>query len=148
MKNIFIVAHSEASHHPEGIVGGWFDSDLTELGARHADDIAKALSRRLRGTSVEIFSADLRRARRTAEVIGNSLNTSLTIDPDLREKSLGEAEGKPQAWLRERTIPLPEFGERLRHTRLNAPVLRILAIGVDELVVRAHLADLPVRSTR
>jgi len=115
VNNIFIVAHPEASHHPEGIVGGWFDSDLTERGARHADDIAKALSRRLRGTSVEIFSSDLRRARRTAEVIGNSLNTSLTIDPDLREKSFGEAEGKPQAWLMERTIPLPEFGERLRH---------------------------------
>jgi len=51
VKNIFIVAHPEASHHPEGIVGGWFDSDLTERGARHADDIAKALSRRLRATA-------------------------------------------------------------------------------------------------
>jgi probable phosphoglycerate mutase len=37
------------------------------------------------------------------------------IDRDLREKSYGEAEGKPQSWLRERAVPLPEVGERLRH---------------------------------
>ncbi len=115
MKDIFVVAHPEATHHLEGLVGGWFDSDLTERGTRHANDIAGALSRRLRGTHVHIWSSDLRRARRTAEVIGHSLDASLTIDRDLREKSFGEAEGKPQAWLRERIIPLPESGDRLRH---------------------------------
>ncbi len=49
MKNIFVVAHPEASHHRDGLVGGWFDSDLTERGVRHADNIADALLQRLRG---------------------------------------------------------------------------------------------------
>jgi probable phosphoglycerate mutase len=57
----------------------------------------------------------LLRARHTAEIIATCLHTGVTTDPDLREKSFGEAEGKPQAWLRERRIPLPDKGERLRH---------------------------------
>lgn len=115
LKNIFVVAHPEASHHRDGLVGGWFDSDLTERGVRHADNIADALLQRLRGTEVQIRTSDLHRARRTAEIIGSRLGTTPKIDPDLREKSFGEAEGKPQQWLRERTIPLPEHGERLQH---------------------------------
>jgi len=115
MTSIYIVAHPEATHHIDGVVGGWFDSDLTERGVEQAEAIAESFAARLRGTTVESYSSDLRRARRTAGIIANSLNTGLTIDQDLREKSYGEAEGKPQSWLRERSIPLPEFGERLRH---------------------------------
>jgi|SRR5271165_6878140 len=115
MKEIYVVVHPEATHHFGGIVGGWFDSVLTQSGVGYAENIAESLARRLRGTTVEIFSSDLLRPRRTAYAIANRLNTSLTIDRDLREKSHGEAEGKPQSWLKERSIPLPEFGERLRH---------------------------------
>jgi probable phosphoglycerate mutase len=115
MKNILIVTHPEASHHTEGVVGGWFDSHLTERGARHAESIARAVSRRLDGKSAEIFSSDLLRARQTADVIGQALATGVTTDPNLREKSFGEAEGKPQSWLRARSIPMPDDGERLRH---------------------------------
>ena len=39
----------------------------------------------------------------------------VNLDADLREKSFGDAEGRSVAWLRERIIPIPEFGERLRH---------------------------------
>jgi probable phosphoglycerate mutase len=115
MKDIYIVTHPEATHHVDGVVGGWFDSDLTERGSIQAEAIAASLATRVRGTSVEIFSSDLLRSRRTAETIAKRLGASVTIDSDLREKSYGEAEGKDQSWLKERSIPLPEFGERLRH---------------------------------
>ncbi|WP_277212565.1 histidine phosphatase family protein [Isoptericola croceus] len=115
MRNIYVVAHPEASHHTDGVVGGWYDSELTERGKQHADSIAKALAATLDRSRAEIISSDLLRARQTAEVIASSLDTAVTLDPDLREKSFGEAEGKPQAWLRERSIPLPGEGERLNH---------------------------------
>lgn len=115
MKDIYIVTHPEATHHVDGVVGGWFDSDLTERGSIQAEAIAASLATRIRGTSVEVFSSDLLRSRRAAETIAKRLGTSVTIDRDLREKSYGEAEGKDQSWLKERSIPLPEFGERLRH---------------------------------
>jgi hypothetical protein len=30
IKDIHIVTHAEATHYVDGLVGGWFDSDLTE----------------------------------------------------------------------------------------------------------------------
>ncbi|WP_116952278.1 histidine phosphatase family protein [Jiangella endophytica] len=115
MKNIYVVTHPEATHHVDGLVGGWFDSDLTDRGARHARAIADVLEKRLGAAAVEVYASDLRRARRTSDVIVQRLAASLTVDPDLREKSYGEAGGKPQAWLDERFVPPPETGERMRH---------------------------------
>lgn len=112
---IYLVVHPEASHHVDGIVGGWFDSTLTERGVRQAHTIAATLAARLDGQDVEIRSSDLARTRHTAEVVGAALGVDPILDPDLREKSFGEAEGKPVDWLRAHGAPLPDHGERLRH---------------------------------
>lgn len=135
MKAIYIVAHPEASHHTAGVVGGWYDSVLTERGIRHARDIAQALTTRLDGKPVEILSSDLRRAKQTADMIGQALGTGVTTDRDLREKSFGEAEGKPQDWLRARDIPLPDNGERLHHDE-----------GVEGAETRWQLAERSYRA--
>ena len=42
MRNIYVVAHPEATHHVERVVGGWHDSKLTPAGARAAGTIAEA----------------------------------------------------------------------------------------------------------
>jgi probable phosphoglycerate mutase len=135
MRTIYIVTHPEASHHTEGTVGGWFDSHLTELGKKHAESVARSLASRLDGNTAVILSSDLLRARQTAEVIGNRLETGVALDADLREKSFGEAEGKPQAWLRERSIPLPDEGERLNH-----------AEGISGAETRRQLAERAYRA--
>ncbi|MEQ7125885.1 histidine phosphatase family protein [Actinopolymorpha sp. B11F2] len=137
MKNIYVVTHPEATHHVDGLVGGWFDSNLTERGMRQAESIAEALSERLGDADVETITSDLRRAQRTAEVIVKRIGGALKLDPDLREKSYGEAGGRPKAWLEERRIPIPEFGERLRHdegvdgaeTRMDLAVRAYAAMG-------------------
>lgn len=115
VKIIYVITHPQATHHRDGLVGGWFDSDLTDLGRRQADAIASALSLRLDGAEADIVSSDLRRARTTAEVIAARIGRKIELDTDLREKSYGEAEGRPKAWLSERQIPIPDHGERLRH---------------------------------
>lgn len=112
---MFIVTHPEAGHHVEGLVGGWYDSDLTQLGQRQADAVAAELERRLDDGAVGIITSDLLRARHTAEIISTRIGGDVRLDPDLREKSYGEAEGRPKTWLQERQIPLPAQGERLRH---------------------------------
>jgi probable phosphoglycerate mutase len=114
-KTIYLVTHPEATHHTDGLVGGWFDSDLTTRGVEQAGAIAESLVRRLDGATTEVLSSDLLRARRTAEVIANRLHVEVNLDANLREKSFGDAEGRSVAWLRERIVPIPEFGERLRH---------------------------------
>ncbi|XVU20690.1 histidine phosphatase family protein [Actinoplanes sp. CA-054009] len=133
---MYVVTHPEATHHVDGLVGGWFDSDLTGRGLAHAGQIADALAGRLPSDgAVEVFSSDLLRARRTAEVVAARLAARVVFDADLREKSFGEAGGRPKAWLEERFVPPPASGERLRHDE-GVP-------GAEtrwELAVRAYAA--------
>lgn len=115
MRHIYLVTHPEAQHHVDGIVGGWHDSDLTARGRLQAERIAEVLASRIGLQPVEIYSSDLRRASRTAERIARRFSVEVQTDARLRERSNGEADGRPQAWLAERRIPLPEYGDRLGH---------------------------------
>lgn len=97
-------------------------------------------------------SSDLRRAGRTADIVAARLGTEVIVDPALRERSYGEAGGRPQSWLDERFVPPPECGERLRHdqgiagaettwdlaTRAYAAVERIQQSAAEHVVVVSH----------
>lgn len=148
-----VVTHPEATHHVDGLVGGQFDSELTPRGERQAAAIAASLRDRVdRSAEVAITTSDLRRTRRTATIIGDALGVEPIPDPRLREKSYGEAGGKPQAWLDARFVPPPAVGDRLRHhediagseTRLAVAVrvyramTDLLTGDADELVVVTH----------
>jgi probable phosphoglycerate mutase len=116
VRTIYVVAHPEATHHVEGVVGGWHDSQLTPAGARAAASIAEALRSAIpEDARVELFSSDLQRALQTAKVVGDLLNVEPVVDRRLREKSYGEAEGRPQEWLRRRFVPPPAVGDRMEH---------------------------------
>lgn len=116
MKHLYVVAHPQSRHHIEGLVGGWYDSELTDLGLRQA----AAIGRRLRdlvpaGAPVEVHSSDLRRAAQTAEAIASAFGAQIGVTADLREISYGEAEGKPQTWLDARIVHPPRSGNRMDH---------------------------------
>lgn len=153
VRRVSVVTHPEATHHVDGLVGGQFDSDLTARGARHAEAIAPALRARVDPAArVAVVTSDLRRARRTAAAVGAALGVEPLLDARLREKSYGEAGGRPQAWLDARFVPPPAVGDRLRHddgapggeTRLDVAVrvyramTDLLARDDDELVVVTH----------
>lgn len=116
MRNIYVVTHPEATHHLDGLVGGWHESQLTAKGARAAASVAGELRSRIpESARVELYSSDLRRAAETARVVGERLEVDPVLDRRLREKSFGEAEGRPQAWLSERFRPPPVIGDRMGH---------------------------------
>ncbi|MEV0294753.1 histidine phosphatase family protein [Nocardia sp. NPDC050710] len=116
VRTLYVVTHPESTHHVDGLVGGWFDSPLTPAGLRDAASIAAALRARIpERAEVELYSSDLQRAEQAALVIGELLHVRPVLDPRLREKSYGEAEGRPQEWLRQRFVPPPAAGERMRH---------------------------------
>jgi 2,3-bisphosphoglycerate-dependent phosphoglycerate mutase len=115
MRHIYLVTHPEAQHHVDGIVGGWHDSDLTARGRLQAERIAEVLASRIGLQPVEVYSSDLSRASQAAERIARRFFVEVQTDARLRERSNGEADGRPQAWLAERRIPLPEYGDRLGH---------------------------------
>lgn len=116
MRTLHVVTHPEATHHVEGVVGGWYDSHLTPAGVSEAVSIARALRARIPdGADVELFSSDLQRTRQTAEEAAELLGVKPILDRRLREKSYGEAGGMPQEWLDRRFVPPPAVGERMDH---------------------------------
>ncbi|WJV44866.1 histidine phosphatase family protein [Streptomyces flavofungini] len=116
MRSIYVIAHPEATHHIEKVVGGWHDSDLTPAGLSAAGDIARALRADIsEGADVEVVTSDLRRAARTADAVGELFGVQPILDRRLREKSYGEAEGGPQEWLDRRFVPPPAEGDRMGH---------------------------------
>ncbi|MEV0698070.1 histidine phosphatase family protein [Saccharopolyspora sp. NPDC050389] len=116
MRWLYAVVHPEATHHVDGRVGGWFDSELTDLGRIHADAIATRLRELVPGGArSELHSSDLRRAVQTAKPIEVALESEAVLMADLREKSYGVAGGRRQEWFRERFVPPPGEGERLNH---------------------------------
>ncbi|ONF65183.1 histidine phosphatase family protein [Amycolatopsis keratiniphila] len=114
MRTVYVVTHPEATHHVDRLVGGWYDSELTPAGERAAAAVAESLRAKV-PDEVELYASDLRRTARTAELIGERLGVTPVLDRRLREKSYGEAGGKPQAWLDSRFVPPPAVGERLGH---------------------------------
>ncbi|WP_164716137.1 histidine phosphatase family protein [Streptomyces sp. WAC 06738] len=116
VRTLYVVTHPEATHHVEGVAGGWHDSRLTPTGVRAAASIAQRLRAQIPdGAEVDLFSSDLRRTRQTAQKVAELLGVKPILDHRLREKSYGEAEGRPQEWLDRRFVPPPAVGERMDH---------------------------------
>ncbi|MFC5146792.1 histidine phosphatase family protein [Streptomyces aureoversilis] len=143
MRSVYVVTHPEATHHVEGVVGGWHDSGLTPAGRRAAVSIARALRAAVPGgAGVELFSSDLRRTRETAEEVAGLLDVEPVLDRRLREKSYGEAEGRPQEWLDRRFVPPPAAGDRMGHhegvpgAETRAVFARRVYAAVDDILRR------------
>ncbi len=69
---------------------GSSDRDLSDVGLRQAEEIAA----RLRGETIHgIYSSDLKRARRTAEVISTHHSLPVVIEESIRELDHGQLEG-------------------------------------------------------
>jgi broad specificity phosphatase PhoE len=87
---IILIRHGETRWNAEGRYQGQADVPLNEKGVRQAELLAQGL--RASGIAA-IYSSDLSRASRTAEVIGQALGLKVQIDPGLREINQGEWEG-------------------------------------------------------
>lgn len=101
IKNIITIQHPESVHHTNGMIGSWTDWDLTEKGMQQAQNIAYNLKPEIENRVFSIYSSTLKRARQTAEIIGETLNIPPRQTDSLRERSLGKAIGKSVKWLKE-----------------------------------------------
>lgn len=150
MTTFFVVTHAEATHHVERRVGGWYDSELTPLGHRHAETIAGELRSRLEDTP-RIYTSDLKRALQTAEPIAQVFATEPLLRAELREASCGVAEGKAKLWLDEHIVLPPRDGNRLDHricegaetrrevaTRVYQFIDHLLKSAPDSVVIVTH----------
>ena len=101
MKTIITIQHTQSIHHTNGMVGSWTDWDLSELGIQQAKRIGEKLKAELAGREFVMYSSDLKRAKQTAENVGEYLGISPVLRTELRERNLGRCCGKSVKWLRE-----------------------------------------------
>lgn len=93
---IYIVRHGESEGNVNKIVSGHTDHNLTPLGVEQATNLGKRF-----GTITfdRVFSSDLIRAKRTAELITLNRNLAIETSRALRERDYGDLEGKTSAEL-------------------------------------------------
>lgn len=102
MKRIITIQHCQSEQHINGMMGGWNDWELTELGFEQARRIGERLGAELEGESVKIYSSDLKRAAHTAAPLAKRLGLEVEYRKELREKDFGPAVmGRSKEWYRE-----------------------------------------------
>lgn len=95
MKNqyctLYVVRHGETDWNKKGIIQGHSNVDLNEMGKRQA----RKLANQLKHIDFDaVFSSDLLRAKKTAEVISSKRKLAIKTARVLRERSWGRLEGK------------------------------------------------------
>ncbi len=87
---LYIVRHGQTDANANGIVQGWLDTELNEVGIAQAIEVAKNFSHHID----VIYSSDLKRAIKTAEKFrDHHKKMPYFEDPRLREQNFGEAAG-------------------------------------------------------
>lgn len=91
---IYIVRHGETDYNINHITQGHTDSHLTENGINQAQKIAQIF----KDIKFDIvFSSDLSRAQRTAEIITEDRGLTVNTSKLLRERSYGQYDGRPSS---------------------------------------------------
>ena len=89
-RRVVLLRHGRTAHNATGRIQGQLDVDLDDVGRAQALADAEALAE---ATPYAVVSSDLARARDTATPLADRSGVSLTLDPRLREISLGEWQG-------------------------------------------------------
>ncbi len=86
-----LIRHGQTAENIAGRLQGHFDSKLDDTGIMQA----RAAAERLATEKADvIYSSDLQRARKTAEIIAGKMGLEVNPMPELREWKLGELEGR------------------------------------------------------
>jgi probable phosphoglycerate mutase len=89
-RRVVLLRHGRTAHNATGRIQGQLDVDLDDVGRAQALAVADAL---VEATPYAVVSSDLARAKDTAMPLADRSGVSLTLDPRLREISLGEWQG-------------------------------------------------------
>ncbi|MFW5747064.1 MAG: histidine phosphatase family protein [Nanoarchaeota archaeon] len=80
---IYLIRHGQSTSDIENRYGGSYDDDLTDVGRQQAAACANELSQ----CGIEkLYSSPFKRARQTAEIIGEKLGQDIINVPDMRER--------------------------------------------------------------
>jgi len=100
MLKLYLIRHGETDWNAEGRIQGHSDIELNERGLEQARCLAARMPEE--GSFDAIYASPLRRAYRTAELVGHALKMPIVADARLLERSLGQLEGLTLAEIREK----------------------------------------------
>ncbi len=90
LTRLFLIRHGQVENHHEFRYNGHHDVDITELGVEQMNNLAGFL--KLEPVSA-IYSSDLQRSYKGAEIIGGAIDKNPVSSSALRELYLGRWEG-------------------------------------------------------
>ena len=93
-KSIIFVRHGESEGNVAGYIQGITDVPLTANGEKQAKNLAARIKKEHSNVS-KIFCSNLKRARKTAEIVADSLLVNVEVIEDLHEINAGEIENIP-----------------------------------------------------
>ena len=99
MVKLLLVRHGQTEENVQQVLQGQSPGHLTTQGYAEAWELAARLEE-LRGQVACVFSSDLTRAVRTAEIIAGVLQLPVLPEPLLRERDFGELTGRAIAEVR------------------------------------------------
>lgn len=109
----YIVRHGKTEWNKKGFIQGHKDSKLTHEGEAEA----YALGKELKDIKFDlVFSSDLLRAKRTAEIIALEKKLAVETTKLLRERSFGSFEGKHYSTLSTYDMLYKELGDEKKYT--------------------------------
>jgi len=144
---LLLVRHGQSEGNAEQRFTSTSEVPITDLGRRQAREVA-ALIRHLYAP-VRLVSSPFRRARQTAELIGQRLGLPVEIEPEVREQNLGRLHGRPYEAARSTPgfgeVPLhawrPPDGETLIEVQARAVPALLRIAGehpADDVIVVSH----------
>jgi broad specificity phosphatase PhoE len=160
-QRLLMVRHGESTWNVERRWQGWLDAPLTETGEEQAAARARTLAHDSFAPRV-LYTSDLQRAMRTAEIIAAHVEAPVIPDPGFRERFGGDWQGHTgaeidelwpgmrDAW-RRGELTAPPGGEEDIDVleRFDAALTRALAhVGSGMLAVVTHHGILRIVATR
>jgi probable phosphoglycerate mutase len=125
---LLLVRHGESTWNADGRWQGQADPPLSELGEQQAADAAVHV------VPVDaVWSSDLARARRTAEIIAGARGVDVRVDPRLRERDAGEWQGHTRADIQELWPGYLESDRRPVGYEPDAELLVRVLSAIDEI---------------
>lgn len=125
---LLLVRHGESTWNADGRWQGQADPPLSALGEQQAADAAAHVD------AVDaVWSSDLQRARRTAEIIAHERGVDVRIDPRLRERDAGEWQGYTRAEIEERWPGALESGDRPSGYEADDALLARVLVAIDDI---------------
>ena len=115
---LYVVRHGETDWNATSRIQGHTDIDLNSQG----EEQAKVLSKELKNVKFSVvYSSDLLRAKRTAEIIGLEKKLTVKTTKLLRERNFGHLEGQPSEAYKEIHDILIKLTDKARFSSRDFP---------------------------